>query len=185
MTSRALIFWFTGLSGSGKTTAAERAKTLLEKEARRVLILDGDDIRKRLHSDLGFGRGEIKENNARIAGLCDSERARYDVILVPIISPYAESRREARRRLEPGFYEIYFDADLETVMRRDVKGLYVKARRNELRDLIGYSPGAVYECPEKPDLIIASGRESAERSARALVLFIGEQLRNIGGDSNA
>ena len=116
---RALVFWFTGLSGSGKSSVAAAVRDRLCADGAKVLILDGDDVRARIHRHLGFSEADIRENNRLIAGLCDESRADYDVILVPIISPYAESRAAARAALAPGFYEIYCTAGLDIVARRD------------------------------------------------------------------
>ncbi|HPC33650.1 MAG TPA: adenylyl-sulfate kinase [Syntrophales bacterium] len=173
-----LVFWFTGLSGSGKTTVATAVKELLEAAGYAVLVLDGDDVRKRLHVHLGFSEADIKKNNQLIAGLCQEALRHYDVIMVPIISPYRVSRAEARLLLGKRFYEIFFAADLETVMQRDVKGLYKLARENKIRNLIGYSPSNVYEPPEAPDLIIDSRMETIEGSTDKLHGFILTQLKN-------
>ena len=125
MTTNALTFWFTGLSGSGKTTIASAVKPLLENDGYLVMMIDGDEIRKRSHRHLGFTEIDIKQNNALILELCQFHQDKYDVILVPIISPYSSSRRMARELLVKAFQEIYFSADLETVRARDVKGLYL------------------------------------------------------------
>lgn len=154
---RGLVFWFTGLSGAGKTTLAEAVRDQLNDEGIRASILDGDDVRNRLHKHLGFSEAEIKENNALIAGLCEEERQKVDVVLVPIISPYRESRQKARERLSPGFYEIYIKADIPVLEQRDTKGLYAKARNGEMENLIGYSDKAPYEPPEAPDLLVDTG----------------------------
>ena len=95
-TGRAAVFWFTGLSGAGKTTIAEGVMRRLTEDGLRVLVLDGDDVRARLHRDLGFTEADIKENNALLVELCHTHRADHDAILVPIISPYACSRHAAR-----------------------------------------------------------------------------------------
>ncbi len=173
-----LVFWFTGLSGSGKTTVATAVKELLEAAGRTVLILDGDDVRKRLHVHLGFSEADIKQNNRLIAGLCQEALSRYDVIMVPIISPYRVSRAEARLLLGKRFFEIFFAADLETVMQRDVKGLYKLARENRIHNLIGYSPSNIYEPPESPDLIVDSRIETIEGSTDKLYGFILAELQN-------
>jgi len=167
-----LVFWFTGLSGSGKTTIAEGVKPLLVEKGYSVLILDGDDVRERLHVNLGFSPEDIKKNNFLIAKLCKQSRFNYDVVLVPIISPYLCSRSEARDLLGDGFYEIYFATDLETVMQRDVKGLYKKAKNNEIKNMIGFSPGNIYEPPSHPDFVVASDEDTAENSISKFYQFV-------------
>lgn len=174
---KALIFWFTGLSGSGKTTIADNTKPMLENKGYSVLTLDGDEVRRNLHANLGFSEKDIKKNNSLIIGLCQKHRSGYDVILVPIISPYLSSRKEAREKLGEGFYEIYFSVDLATVISRDVKGLYSRAGHNEITNLIGYSPGAVYEIPPNPDFIIKSGEDTVEESVDNFYKFVIGQLK--------
>jgi len=176
---RALIFWFTGLSGSGKTTVANAIKTLLESRDYRVLVLDGDDVREQLHIHLGFTEQDIKKNNSLIADLCQSYRSKYDVILVPIISPYEFSRKQASALLGDGFFDIYFSADLNTVIKRDVKGLYARAKQNRINNLIGYSPSNVYETPHNPDWVINSGIDNVVKSVDDFYRFIIRQLGNI------
>ena len=171
------IFWFTGLSGAGKTTIAEGVKKHLEEDGLRVLILDGDDVRNRLHRHLGFSESDIRENNALIAQLCANLRGRHDVILVPIISPYAESRKAAKEELSPGFFEVFCRAGLDIVAERDVKGLYAKAQQNEMDNLIGYSPGYPYEEPENPDVILDSGAASSEETIEAFYKLIKKQVK--------
>lgn len=169
---KALIFWFTGLSGAGKTTVAIAVKPLLEAEGRTVMILDGDDVRKQSHAHLGFTEHDIIQNNILIARMCRTYQHSCDVILVPIISPYTSSRRSARKLLGEGFYVVYFAANLDTVGARDVKGLYAKAEHGEINNLIGFSPGCVYQPPAYADCVIDSAMESVEDSAARLFGFV-------------
>ena len=168
---RALVFWFTGLSGSGKTTVAQAATLILGSKGFQILMLDGDEVRKKLHRNLGFSPDEIKTNNELIARLCHISREEYDVILVPIISPYTESRQKARALLGAGFYEVYFDANLDCVMSRDAKGLYAKARSHQIENMIGFSPTNPYQAPPHPDFTVCSGTQTAEESSRAFSDF--------------
>ena len=154
------VFWFTGLSGAGKSTIAGAANTRFTQDGISVLSLDGDDVRRRLHRDLGFSESDIKTNNSLIAELCEKNRRDYDVIIVPIISPFRSSRAAARRRLSPGFFEIYIEASVNIVRKRDVKGLYSMADRDEITNLIGYSPGSIYEPPTEADLTLPTGLKS-------------------------
>ncbi len=172
-----LVFWFTGLSGSGKTTVATGVSKLLKSEGYSVLIIDGDDVRGKLHINLGFTEEDIKKNNALIVDLCLTCRNDYDILLVPIIAPYEDSRKQARTILGNGFFEIYFSADLETVIKRDVKGLYSKAKCDEINNLIGYSPSNVYEPPQCPDFVINSGCDSVKKSIAEFYKFI---IRKLG-----
>ena len=172
MTSNAVTFWFTGLSGAGKTTIATAVKPLLQSDGYSVLMIDGDEVRKRSHRHLGFTEIDIKRNNALIAELCRFHQDSYDVILVPIISPYSSSRRMARELFLKDFHEIYFSADIETVRARDVKGLYSKAELGEISNLIGFSPGCVYQPPQVPDLVINSGVERVDISVDKFYQFV-------------
>ena len=170
--NKGLVFWFSGLSGVGKTTVANLVREKLNSQGFKVSVLDGDDVRTRLHRHLGFSESEIKENNKLIVGLCESERKSADVVLVPIISPYVESRVSARLQLSPGFFEIYFVAAISILENRDTKGLYGKARNGEIDNLIGYSPNSPYEPPETPDLLIDTGIVSINKACNILTSFI-------------
>ena len=174
---KGLVFWFSGLSGAGKTTVATSVKPLLEARGYSVLIIDGDEVRKNRHVHLGFTEEDIKQNNALIGELCRTCRQDHDVILVPIISPYESSRKQARALLGDRFFEIFFSVDLETVIQRDVKGLYSMAKRNEITNLIGYSPGHVYEPPRNPDFVVNSGSDSVEKSVQEVYAFIMNHLK--------
>ena len=170
--NKGLVFWFSGLSGVGKTTVANLVSEQLSAQGFNVSILDGDDVRNRLHKHLGFSESEIKKNNKLIVGLCERERKSVDIVLVPIISPYAESRAGARLQLSPGFFEIHLFADISILENRDTKGLYVKARNGEIDNLIGYSPNSPYEPPETPDLMIDTGIVSINEACNILTSFI-------------
>ena len=168
----ALVFWFTGLSGSGKSTVASGVKLLLEKKGLEVLVVDGDEVRSGHNRNLGFTEEDIKKNNEWIAEHCGQKRAAYDVILVPVISPYADSRQKAREFLGGGFYEVYFSADLECVMLRDTKGLYQKARNHEIKNLIGFSRSNPYQAPKNPDLVIATDKQTSAESVAVMTEFV-------------
>jgi adenylyl-sulfate kinase len=163
-----LIVWFTGLSGAGKTTISCLVEKSLEDDGFRVLVLDGDDVRERLHRNLGFSRSDIIENNHLISQLCLDERSAQDVIMVPIISPYRTSRAAARERLSPGFIEVHVSADIPVLEQRDTKGLYARAKNREIDNLIGYSPGAPYEPPLDAEITLETGRATTDECARIL-----------------
>ena len=176
MKKQALVFWFTGLSGAGKTTVASRVSEALTRRGILVFVLDGDVFRASQSRHLGFSESDIKQNNALIAEHCARLRSEYDVILVPIISPYAVSRQKAREVLGQGFYEIYLEASLDCLVARDPKGLYRKARNQEITTLIGYSATNPYEAPASADLVIPTDRVTPETSAALLERFVGERL---------
>jgi len=172
MIKRAEIFWLTGMSGVGKTTLVDAARDRLQAEGHIVISVDGDDVRRTTSRDLGFTKEDIIENNARIVDACSRQRTEADVIFVPVIAPYASSRAEARRALEPGYNEIFVSAPLSTLRDRDVKGLYAREARGELDNLVGVSPGSPYEAPQSPDLHIDTGSEELEISVDRVLTYV-------------
>ncbi len=166
------IFWFTGLSGAGKTTIARKAKEVLEGEGKKVLLLDGDEIRSQYPRALGFTREDILQNNRFIADLCRKRLAEFDYIFVSVITPYCQIRRELRETFAGQYAEIYVKATLEQVIQRDVKGLYKKALAGEIRNFIGVDTENPYEPPENPDLIIETGVKSEADSLANFLNFI-------------
>ncbi len=174
--ARALVFWFTGLSGSGKTTLARLVGSRLAEAGWRPLVLDGDDLRPVLSSGLGFGVSDVVENNRRVAEHCASRRGEADALLVPIISPYPEGRAVARAILSPGFFEIYMAADLQTVMRRDPKGLYRRAQAGEIPDMLGFAPDYPYVPPDAPDFTVPSGRDTVPECSENLYGYMERRL---------
>ncbi len=168
----ALVVWFTGLSGSGKSTIARGAMAALERRGRRVRLLDGDAIRSSLHVDLGFTPDDIRETGRRVVDLCRDSCDEYDYVFVTVISPFAESRRYGRRALEPRFAEIYINASVDECARRDVKGLYWKARQGDVENFIGVSPSTPYEPPITPDLEIQTEQMTIDASVDLLLGFL-------------
>jgi adenylylsulfate kinase len=168
----AQVFWFTGLSGSGKTTIVTETIDRLSDDGKAIRVLDGDDVRSRITAHLGFTPDDIKENNRIIAEMCKEMRSDYDYIFVPIISPFEESRDKARELIGNGFFLIYVKASLDEVIRRDVKGLYKKAVRGEIENFIGLAKDVPFQEPQHPDLILDSEKEEVKDSVSQLVSFI-------------
>jgi adenylyl-sulfate kinase len=160
------IFWLTGMSGSGKTTLANDVKERYENCGLSVRIIDGDVIRNDDKSKLGFGYEDVKTNNLRIAGICLDICSTFDIVIVPVISPYDSIRKEVRRVLSPIFHLIYLDSDIESLTLRDTKGLYASADRGEITDLIGYSERNPYETPLNADIVIGTGVNSSLDESR-------------------
>jgi len=173
-----IILWFTGLSGSGKTTVANGTLRMLQKQAISTQIIDGDEIRKTHNRHLGFSKTDIKYNNILIADLCAEQRNRYNVLLVPIISPYRQSRIDAKEKLSEGFYEIYFSASIDCVKQRDVKGLYAKSAKKEISNLIGVASTNPYEPPDNANLVINTEKETIQQSVECLYNFVINRLNN-------
>jgi adenylyl-sulfate kinase len=169
------VLWFTGLSGAGKTTIAGLVRPELERRGVLVDVLDGDVVRTHLSRGLGFSKEDRDVNIERI-GWVSSRLARAGcAVLVSAISPYEETRRRARALVEEHapFVEIHVATSLEECARRDVKGLYEKAFRNELPEFTGVSDP--YEEPVAPELRLDTEEHEPEESAR-LVLAKLEQL---------
>ena len=167
------VLWFTGLSGSGKTTIAMGLKKYLEKNNNKVLILDGDEVRETMHSSLGFSRKDIKENNRLIAEMTKKRLYDFDYILVPIISPYLEDRKMAKRIIgEKNFIELFVNTPLKECISRDPKGLYNRVQNGDINNMIGMSKSNPYEEPEKPDLIINTKNTFLSKSIQEIVDFL-------------
>jgi adenylyl-sulfate kinase len=172
--SRGLCFWLTGLSGSGKSTVARIAAGRLRDLGHRVEVLDGDDVRQNLCAGLGFSPGDRRENVRRIAWVADI-LSRNDVItFTAAVSPYRSMREEARARMGRRFVEVYVRASVDECERRDVKGLYQRARSGEIKGFTGVSDP--YEEPEAPELVLDTEAESAEQSAERLIDYVEQRL---------
>lgn len=164
------VLWFTGLSGSGKTTLAFELEQRLFAKGYQVYVLDGDNVRHGLNSDLGFSPQDRGENIRRIGEVAALFAEAGNIVVSAFISPYREDRRLARGAALNGFHEVYLSADLAACEARDPKGLYKKAHRGEIPDFTGVS--APYEEPERPDLEIDTGTLGIEESIALLIDYI-------------
>ena len=166
--------WMTGLSGSGKSTIAYSAEMMLVQAGRAAYVLDGDNLRHGLNSDLGFAAADRNENVRRVGEVARLMADAGLVVLVPVISPFAADRkmvREAHEEAGLAFVEVFVDASLEVCERRDPKGLYARARAGEIEDMTGID--SPYEAPENPDLRLDSEGTSAEILAAQIVEAVG------------
>ena len=164
----AAVLWFTGLSGSGKTTIATRVHQELARRGTEVEYIDGDALRE-VFPNTGFTRAE-REEHLRRTGYMASRLAAHGVTVVAsFVSPYRESR-DFVRALCPGFMEIYVSTPLEECERRDVKGLYAKARRGEIRDFTGIDDP--YEEPTSPELTIDTRTTSVDAAAKQVMQLL-------------
>jgi adenylylsulfate kinase len=167
------IIWFTGMSGSGKSTLSIELKKVLQNNSYSVQIIDGDTIRDNYTTQLGFGRKDVLSNNLNIAQKCLESRSHYDVILVPVISPYEEVRREVRKLLNPNFHLIYLTTTLDNLKKRDTKGLYALADSGVIKDLIGFSKETPYDVPDDAELTIdTTDQKTITESTIQLVNYI-------------
>lgn len=163
------VLWFTGLSGAGKTTTARYVADELLKQGRRAELLDGDELRETICKGLGFSREERFENIKRIAYVSKLLARNGIHVLVSAITPYAEMREYARREI-PGFIEIYVKCPLEECERRDVKGLYAKARRGEVAHFTGISDP--YDVPANPDITICTSSFSLQHNSDLILSWL-------------
>ncbi|BBL69910.1 adenylyl-sulfate kinase [Methylogaea oryzae] len=158
---RGFVLWFTGLSGAGKSTLAHGMEALLHARGLRTYVLDGDNVRHGLCSDLGFSEQDRRENIRRVGEVCKLFVDAGVIVLSAFISPYRSDRSFVRALMEQGdFVEIYCDASLEVCERRDTKGLYRNAREGKILEFTGIS--SPYEPPELPELVVESGRNAPE-----------------------
>ena len=165
---RPCALWFTGLSGSGKSTIADLVEQRLHALGLRTMTLDGDNLRGGLNRDLGFTDEDRVENIRRVAEVAKLMVDAGLITLVSFISPFRSERRLARELLQPGeFFEIFVDAPLEVCEARDPKGLYAKARAGQIPNFTGI--GSAYEPPEAPELRLESGEQLADVLAERVV----------------
>ena len=169
------VLWLTGLSGAGKSTIANLVEKRLAAEGRHTYLLDGDNVRHGLNKDLGFTEQDRVENIRRVSEVARLMVDAGLIVLVSFISPFRAERGAARALFGEGeFLEVFVDTSLAEAERRDVKGLYGKARRGELKNFTGID--SPYEVPEKPELRIDTQQVSAEQAADLIV----EQMRRRG-----
>ena len=160
--------WLTGLSGAGKTTIAQEISKRLRK-SRHIEVMDGDEIRRGLSSDLGFSKEDRNEHNKRVI-FCAKLLARNGVIvIVALISPYRETRAYAKEQVQNTF-EVFVKAPLDVCIERDPKGLYKKALAGEIKQFTGIDDP--YEEPLEPDVIVETDKENVKESVDKILLHI-------------
>ncbi len=159
-----MIIWFTGLSGSGKSTLSDYLKKALEAADFSVCQVDGDVVRQKEGKHDRFSREDIIENNLGIISYCKTIQMDYDFLIVAVISPYQETRNKARETFGEDYLEIFLNCPLNVVAENDVKGLYAKAKKGEIKNMIGFSPDSPYEIPTNADLEIATDKVSIPES---------------------
>jgi len=172
MNQNSFLLWFTGLSGSGKSTIANALEHKLHEEGFKTYALDGDNIRKGINNDLTFSPEDRKENIRRIAEVANLMVDAGVVVLAAFVSPYKKDRENIARIVgNDNFVEIFVNTSLEECERRDVKGLYKKARAGEIKDFTGVN--APYEAPNAPDVEIVTDGLTIEEC----VLRIYDQIK--------
>ena len=160
--------WLTGLSGAGKTTIAQEISKRLKK-SRHIEVMDGDEIRRGLSSDLGFSKEDRNEHNKRVI-FCAKLLARNGVIvIVALISPYRETRAYAKEQI-PHTFEVFVKAPLDVCIERDPKGLYKKALAGEIKQFTGIDDP--YEEPLKADVVVETDKENVKESVDKILAVI-------------
>jgi bifunctional enzyme CysN/CysC len=168
------ILWFTGLSGSGKSTIAKQVQKRLFDKGYNVFAIDGDNIRKGLNRDLGFSPKDRGENIRRVGEVAALFAQAGTIVISSFISPYREDRRSVRAIAPDYFHNIYIKASLETCEKRDTKGLYRQAREGKIAEFTGVS--APYEEPVNPDLVVDTDSQSIEDCVNMLVRYVEHHL---------
>ena len=165
------VVWMTGLSGSGKSTIAIALERALHERGRFCVVLDGDNVRTGINSNLGFSDTDRTENIRRIAEVAKLFVQQGVIVICCFVSPTIAIREQAKAIIGAAdFHEVFIDTPLEVCEQRDVKGLYAKARAGEVKDFTGIS--APFEAPPSPAIRIATARRSEQESANELLNFI-------------
>ena len=168
------VLWFTGLSGSGKSTVANATEKVLHDMGLQTYILDGDNVRMGLNKDLGFSPEDRTENIRRITEVANLFADSGSIVLTAFISPYREDRDKAREIISTeDFIEVFVSADLSVCESRDPKGLYKKARAGEIKGFTGID--APYEAPLNPELIVETDKNDIEACAQIVVDYLVEE----------
>jgi adenylylsulfate kinase len=170
------VFWLTGLSGSGKSTLAAGLQRALHAQGKLVYVLDGDNVRSGINNNLGFSEADRTENIRRIAEAAKLFLDAGIITICSFVSPTNDLRTLAKNIVgENDFLEIYINAPLATCEERDVKGLYAKARKGEIKDFTGVN--APFEAPTAPALELKTDAQNEDDSVHALLTFVNRHIR--------
>ena len=168
---RGIVLWFIGLSGSGKSTIANGLQTKLFENGFNAIVLDGDNTRLGINKDLGFSNEDRNENIRRVAEISKLFVESGHIVINAFISPFKSNRIQARNIISnKDFVEVYIDSSISTCEKRDVKGLYKKARAGEINDFTGIS--SPFEAPVKPDTLVKTDEQTLDES----IDYLFEQL---------
>ncbi len=169
---KGFVLWFTGLSGSGKSTVGELVKERLIEKGIQTEILDGDEVRQNLTRDLGFSKEDRDENIRRIAYVASLLSRNSVGVITAFISPYIKMRDHVRG-ITTNFIEVYVNAPLDVCEKRDVKGLYKSAREGKIKNFTGISDP--YEVPVDPEIMIRTDKETPAESAEKVLAYLKEK----------
>lgn len=168
---RPCLIWYTGLSGSGKSTIANAVDAMLHRLGAHTYLLDGDNVRHGLNGDLGFSDEDRIENIRRISEVAKLFVDAGTIVSTAFISPFSSDRAMARAKLEDNeFVEVFIDTPIEICEQRDPKGLYKKARLGEIKDFTGIDSG--YDVPDSPEIHVKTADKSVEACAQQIVNFL-------------
>lgn len=176
MGHKPMLLWFTGLSGSGKSTIANVVEQRLHSQGIKTYVLDGDNIRNGINRNLTFSPEDREENNRRVGEVAKLMVDAGLVVLAAFVSPYKKGRDNIRKMLnDANFVEIFVNASLEECEKRDVKGLYEKARKGEIMDMTGVS--APYEAPDNPEIEIVTEEMNVEEAVQKILEYVRPLLK--------
>ncbi|WKN46110.1 adenylyl-sulfate kinase [Tunicatimonas pelagia] len=164
---RGKVIWMVGLSGSGKSTLARAAENALHQQGKVTMLLDGDNLRTGVNNNLGFSQDDRRENIRRAAELAKLFSQCGIITICSLISPTDSIRQMAKKIIGDNYFEVFIHCPLAVCEERDVKGLYAKARRGEIKDFTGIS--SPFEEPQQPNLKISTHQQSIEESHQLLV----------------
>ncbi len=167
------VLWFTGLSGSGKTTNADLLIKKLSELGKTYKLIEGDVVRKTINKHLGFSPEDIKLNNRTIVELCEKEIGKVDFVIATVVSPFKESREHARQTFKESFIEVYVNCPYEECARRNVKGLHTKIKTGEIKKLIGFN--VAYEVPKSPEIELDTANEEIEQTNNKIIDYLTNQ----------
>ncbi len=168
---RAFILWLTGLPCSGKSTLADELVKVLHKSGQQSFLIDGDNVRQGLNSDLTFSPEDIGESNRRVGEVARLALDNGNIVVVALVSPFEESRRLARAMNKPGdFIEVHCKADKESCRNRDRKGLYERAMRGEIENFIGID--VEYEEPKNPEIVTETDSVNIQSSVQEIMKYL-------------
>lgn len=170
---RGIVLWFVGLSGSGKSTLANGLQAKLFENGFNAIVLDGDNTRLGINKDLGFSDKDRNENIRRVAEISKLFIETGHIVINAFISPFENNRTQARNIIsDTDFIEVYIDSSISACEKRDVKGLYKKARAGEINDFTGVS--SPFEVPEKPDILVKTDEQTPDES----IDYLFDQLKS-------
>lgn len=170
LNQKGTVIWFTGLSGSGKTTIAKELEKQLNQQNKLTYLLDGDNIRHGINQDLNFTEEDRKENLRRIKEIVNLFQDAGIITIATFISPYEKERQQTRQKLNNNYIEIYTKCSIETCEKRDVKGLYKKARQGQIKNFTGID--SPYEPPTNPEITIDTEKQTLEQSVQTIIDYL-------------